>query len=63
MELGEWLVLVVATLIAIGGLFLASSASAGSSNSAIGFIIAAAAIGFGFYHIKRFFDRIDSGPR
>ncbi|MGA3401778.1 MAG: hypothetical protein ABSC95_21405 [Acetobacteraceae bacterium] len=60
MELNEWLVLVLLTLVAIGGLLFASG-SAGGTASAIGGLVTAAAVVGAFVRIKQYFDRIDAG--
>lgn len=60
MELNDWLVLVVLTLAAIGGLLFASS-SAGGTESAIGVLVAVAAVVGAFMRIKQYFDRVDAG--
>ncbi|HVC59297.1 MAG TPA: hypothetical protein VND19_02890 [Acetobacteraceae bacterium] len=60
MELNEWLVLVLLTLVAIGGL-LFSAGSAGGSASDIGLLVAVAAVAGAFMRIKQHFDRIDAG--
>ncbi len=60
MELNEWLVLVVLTLVAIGGLLFAAG-SAGGTESGFGLLVAAAAVAGAFVRIKQHFDRIDAG--
>jgi len=60
MELNEWLVLVLLTLVAIGGLLFASG-SAGGTESDIGLLVAVAAVVGIFVRIKQYFDRIDAG--
>ncbi|HUB12139.1 MAG TPA: hypothetical protein VMB34_09285 [Acetobacteraceae bacterium] len=58
MELSEWLVLVLLTLVAIGGLVFASDGS--GVQSTIGLLIAVAAVAGIFYRIKQYFDRVDA---
>ena len=61
MELNEWLMLLLATLVGIGGLYLASSAGQGTAYT-IGLVVFVAAVGYAFYLIKRHFDRIEGHP-
>jgi len=60
MELNEWLVLVLLTLVAIGGLVFASDGT-GGMQSTIGVLVAIAAVAGIFYRIKQYFDRVDAG--
>jgi len=60
MELNEWLVLVLLTLVAIGGLLFASG-SDGGAEPLFGMLVAVAAVAGIFVRIKRYFDRIDAG--
>jgi hypothetical protein len=60
MELNEWLVLVLLTLVAIGALLFASG-SEGWTQSTIGVLVAIAAVVGIFARIKQYFDRIDAG--
>jgi hypothetical protein len=60
MELNEWLVLVLLTLVAIGGLLFASGAD-GGAQSLFGMLVTVAAVAGIFVRIKRYFDRIDAG--
>jgi hypothetical protein len=60
MELNEWLVLVLLTLVAIGGLLFAAG-STGMAQSGFGVLVAIAAVAGGFVRIKQYFDRIDAG--
>jgi hypothetical protein len=59
MELNEWVVLVVLTLVAICALVFASL-GAGSTQATIGLLIAAAAVVAIFYRVKQYFDRVDA---
>jgi hypothetical protein len=56
MELTEWLVLVLLTLVAIGGLLFAAG-SAGGVQSDFGLLVAVAAVVGIFVRIKQYFDR------
>jgi hypothetical protein len=58
MELNEWLVLVLLTLVAIGGLLFASG-SGGGFAATIGMLVAVAAVGGIFFRVKQYFDRIE----
>ncbi len=58
MELSDWLVLVLLTLVAIGGLLFASGAS--GAESSIGILVAVAAVVGVFYRMKQYFDRSDA---
>lgn len=58
MELSEWLVLVLLTLVAIGGLLFASGAT--GPESSIGLLVAVAAVVGVFYRVKQYFDRVDA---
>jgi hypothetical protein len=60
MELNEWLVLVLLTLVTIGGLLFASG-SAGGSESLLGLLVAIAAVAGIFWRVKQYFDRVDAG--
>jgi hypothetical protein len=60
MELNEWLVLILLTLVAIGALLFASG-SEGGAQSTIGMLVAVAAVVGIFVRIKQYFDRIDAG--
>lgn len=60
MELGEWLVLVLLTLVAIGALLFASG-SEGGAASTIGMLVAVAAVAAIFFRVKQYFDRADAG--
>ncbi len=60
MALNEWLVLVLLTLVAIGGLLFAAG-STGTVQSAVGILVALCAVVGGFVRIKQYFDRIDAG--
>ena len=60
MELNEWLVLVLLTLVAIGGLLFASGAG-GGPQAGFGMLVAVAAVGGIFWRVKQYFDRIDAG--
>jgi hypothetical protein len=60
MELNEWLVLVVLTLVAIGGLLFAAG-SAGGPQSMFGWLVAVAAVAGIFWRVKQYFDRVDAG--
>ena len=59
MEINEWLVLVLLTLVAIAGLVFASAA-AGGMQSTIGMLVAVAAVVGIFYRVKQYFDRLDA---
>jgi cytochrome bd-type quinol oxidase subunit 2 len=59
MELNEWLVLFVLTLIAIFALVFASL-GAGSTQATIGVLVALAAVVAIFYRVKQYFDRVDA---
>jgi hypothetical protein len=59
MVLRDWLLLLVTTLVGLGGLFYASSGSGGPSYG-IGLVIFALAIVYAFYQVKQYFDRVDS---
>lgn len=59
MELTEWLVLVVLTLVGIGALLFASGAS-GGAVSTIGLLIAVAAVGAILFRVKQYFDRVEA---
>ena len=59
MELNEWLVLVLLTLVAICGLLFASS-SAGGAEADLGWLVTIAAVAAIFYRIKQYFDRVDA---
>jgi hypothetical protein len=59
MELNEWLVLVLLTLVAIAGLLFASGAT--GAQAGFGMLVAAAAVVGAFVRIKQYFDRIDAG--
>ena len=59
MELTDWLVLVLLTLVGIGALLFASGAS-GGSGSVIGLLIAAGAVCAILYRVKQYFDRVDA---
>jgi hypothetical protein len=59
MELNEWLVLVLLTLVAIGALLFASG-SAGGAQSTIGMLVAIAAVVGIFFRVKQYFDRVDA---
>jgi hypothetical protein len=62
MELNEWLMLVVLTLVAIGGLlFAAGSAATGGVMSVFGWVVAIAAVVVTFWRVKQYFDRFDAG--
>ena len=60
MELTEWLLLVLLTLVAIGSLLFAAG-SAGGFQSSVGLLVAVAAVAGIFVRIKQYFDRIDAG--
>jgi len=60
MELNEWLLLVLLTLVAIGALLFASG-SAGGPESIIGMLVAIAAVVAIFARVKQYFDRVDAG--
>ena len=60
MELNEWLVLVLLTLVAIGALLFASG-SAGGLMADLGWLVAIAAVVGAFVRIKQYFDRVDAG--
>jgi hypothetical protein len=57
MELNEWLVLVLLTLVAIGGLLFASGG--GGTGTTIGMLVTVAAVVAAFYRIKQYFDRTE----
>jgi drug/metabolite transporter (DMT)-like permease len=59
MELNEWLVLVLLTLVGIFALVFASNGE-GGMQSTIGLLIAAAAVVGIFYRVKQYFDRVDA---
>jgi H+/Cl- antiporter ClcA len=59
MELTDWLVLVLLTLVGIAALLFASG-TPGGSGSFIGMLIAAAAVGAILYRVKQYFDRVDA---
>jgi hypothetical protein len=59
MELTEWLVLVLLTLLGIGALLFASGSTSGGA-SVIGLLIAAAAVGAILFRVKQYFDRLDA---
>jgi hypothetical protein len=58
MELNEWLVLVLLTLVAISGLLFASGSSGGFATT-IGMLVSVVAVGAIFFRVKQFFDRIE----
>jgi hypothetical protein len=60
MELRGWLLLIITTIIGLGGLFYAATPNAGPSYG-IGLAVFGAAIVFAFAQIKQYFDRIDAG--
>jgi hypothetical protein len=60
MELNEWLVLLLLTLVAIGSLLFAAG-SAGGAASTLGLLVAIAAVIGIFVRIKQYFDRIEAG--
>jgi hypothetical protein len=60
MEINEWLILVLLTLVAIGGLLFASG-SGGGSEGGFGMLVAVAAVAGIFWRMKQYFDRIDAG--
>ncbi len=60
MDVSDWGPFVAAILVAIGGLFLAD---AGGGAYGLGLALFAVAVIFGFWSIKRYFDRIDAGRR
>ena len=60
MALNEWLLLVVLTLVAIGGLLFAAG-SAGMAASLLGWLVAVAAVVGTFWRVKQYFDRADAG--
>lgn len=60
MELNEWLVLVLLTLVTIGGLLFASG-SDGGPQSMFGWVVAVAAVAGIFWRVKQYFDRVDAG--
>lgn len=60
MELNEWLVLLLLTLVGIGGLLFAAG-SAGGVASEFGLLVTVAAVAGAFVRIKQYFDRIDAG--
>jgi hypothetical protein len=60
MELNEWLVLVLLTLVAIGGLLFAAGSAEGP-QSIIGGVVAIAAVVGIFWRVKQYFDRVDAG--
>ena len=60
MELNEWLLLVLLTLVAIGGLLFAAD-SAGGTDSMFGVLVAVAAVGGIFVRVKQYFERVDAG--
>ena len=59
MELNEWFVLFVLTLVAIFALVFASL-GAGGTQATIGLLVAAAAVIGIFYRVKQYFDRVDA---
>lgn len=59
MEINEWLVLVLLTLVGIGGLLFASAGDGGTQTT-IGLLVAAAAVIGIFYRVKQYFDRVDA---
>jgi len=59
MELNEWLVLVLLTLVGIFSLVFASNGE-GGMQSTIGLLIAAAAVVGIFYRVKQYLDRVDA---
>ena len=59
MELNEWFVLAVLTLVGIFALVFASNATGGMVAS-IGVLIAVAAVVAIFYRVKQYFDRVDA---
>jgi hypothetical protein len=59
MELNEWLVLFLLTLVAVFGLLFASGA-AGGVASTIGVLVAIAAVVGIFVRVKQYFDRVDA---
>lgn len=59
MEITDWLVLVVLTLVGIGALLFASGTTGGSGMS-IGLMVAIAAVGGILYRVKQYFDRVDA---
>jgi hypothetical protein len=62
MTVREWLLLIVTTLVGLGGLFFASSPSGGASYG-LGLAIFGVALIYAFVLIKQYFDRLDSGRR
>lgn len=58
MEMNEWLMLLVAVVIGLAGLFWAASVPQGTV-SGFGLAIFVAAIGYAMFVVKRHFDRID----
>ncbi|HTB44508.1 MAG TPA: hypothetical protein VK741_12840 [Acetobacteraceae bacterium] len=60
MELNEWLILVLLTLVAIGGLLFASG-SGGGAEAGFGMLVSVAAVCGIFWRVKQYFDRIDAG--
>lgn len=59
MELTDWLVLVLLTLVGIGALLFASGASGGAAST-IGLLIAIGAVAAILFRVKQYFDRIDA---
>jgi membrane protein implicated in regulation of membrane protease activity len=58
MDLIDWVILIVAVVVAIGGLFMAH---AGGGVYGLGLALFVVAVVFAFWFVKRFFDRMDAG--
>jgi len=59
MQTRDWLVLIGATVVAVLALVLISTAG---KVYGLGIALFIVAVGFGFYWVKRMFDRADAGP-
>lgn len=62
MSLREWLMLLLAILVGLGGLFYASAPDAGAAYG-IGLVVFGVAVIYGFMVVKRHFDEADAQPR
>jgi len=59
MSLRQWVLLLIACLVGILGLFLAAGAGSGMFYG-IGLLVFAAAIVYAFVLVKQYFDRLDA---
>ncbi len=62
MSLGEWIRIVVAALVALGGLLLAREQGVALTKEQLGLLIFILAVAYAFLLIGRYFDRQERRP-